>query len=85
MGTPNKALREWLDAATPGERSQLAKDARTSVKQLRHIAAGRRNASAALAQRLAHASRRLNPVLRLDQRQLCEACGKCPFAGLVAK
>jgi hypothetical protein len=85
MGAPNTALQEWLDAATPGEIVQLAKDAKTSVPQLRHIAKGRRAASAALAQRLAHASRRFNPALRLDQRQLCAACGKCPYAGLVAK
>lgn len=81
MGTPNTELQSWLEAATPGERSQLAKDAKTSIKQLRHIAAGRRNASAALAQRLAHASQRLNPALQLDQRRLCQACGKCPLAG----
>ena len=85
MGAPNKALREWLAAATQGEATQLAKDAKTSVAQLRHYASGRRSPSAAAAQRIAHASRRFSPVLRLDQRDLCAACGRCPFAGLVAR
>lgn len=80
MFAPNKALREWLEAATPAQATQLAKAAKTSVLQLRHISKGRRRASAALAQRIAHASRSMNPALRLDQRELCEACGACPFA-----
>jgi hypothetical protein len=85
MATPNKSLREWLEAANPVERKRLAIDAGTSVKQLEHIASGRRNASAALAQRLAHSSRQFNPALRLDQRELCTACGQCPYAGMVSK
>lgn len=58
-------------------------EASTSVLQLRHIASGRRKASAAMAQRLVHASRELfhaNPLLWLRQTELCEACGKCPLA-----
>ena len=83
MATPNKALRAWLDAATPDQTRELAKAAKTSVLQLRHLAAGRRKASAALAQRIAHASLWKNGIQwprPLDQRELCEACGRCPFA-----
>jgi transcriptional regulator with XRE-family HTH domain len=95
MPSPNKALRFWLFAATPDQVKQLAKDARTSVAQLRHIAHGRRAASADLAQRIAHASSELRrrtphgfdaggmeirqPPL-LDQTELCAACAKCPLA-----
>jgi len=85
MARPNTALRDWLTVATADQARQLAKAAKTSVPQLRHIASGRRKASAALAQRLVHASQQFNLVMRLDQRELCEACGKCPYAGLVAK
>lgn len=85
MGAPNKALKVWLDTASTEEARQLAKAARTSVAQLRHYAHGRRQPSAAAAQRIAHASRAFNPLLRLDQRQLCAACGACPYANMVAK
>jgi hypothetical protein len=85
MSSPNKALRKWLDEATPAQRKSLAKEAKTSVPQLYHIASGRRKASAALAQRIAHASgwgRVLAPSFApkpIDQRELCDACGKCPL------
>lgn len=81
MPSPNKALRRWLDTASPAERKQLATAAGTSVKQLEHIASGRRNASAALAQRIVHASQQSHEAGSgpLDARQLCEACAKCPL------
>ena len=75
MGRPHTAIRTWLERATPEEARQLAKRADTSVPHLRHIAAGRRNVSADLAQRLAHASQG-----ELKQRELCEACRRCPIA-----
>lgn len=85
MAAPNKALRAWLIEATPDQTRRLAKEAKTSVAQLRHIAHGRRAASAALAQRIAHASQYdygdlgASPLPML-QVELCEACGRCPLA-----
>ena len=69
---PSTAMRQWLRKVTPDEARAVAKAAKTSVPHLRHIAAGRRNVSADLAQRLAHAG---GP----DQRSLCVACAKCPL------
>ena len=81
MRRPSTTMRNWLQAATPSQARELAKAADTSVAHLRHIAAGRRAVSADLAQRLAHASTIFKgemPVI--DQRDLCEACGKCELA-----
>lgn len=79
MARPNSTIRQWLKLATPDEARVLAKAADTSVPHLRHIAAGRRNISAELAQRLAHASKPFNILMRLAQRDLCRACAKCPL------
>jgi len=80
MATPKNAIAKWLRLATPDNARELAKAANTSVVHLHHIGAGRRGVSAALAQRLAHASETLKvKALRLDQRLLCEACGSCPI------
>ena len=70
---PNVHVRDFLREATPEYARKVAKAAKTSVPHLRHIAAGRRNVSADLAQRLAHAS----PALL--QRKLCKACAVCPL------
>lgn len=81
MATINSALFNWLEKASPEQARQLAKTAKTSVAQLRHIAYGRRRASADLAQRLAHASETgIRFGMRLNQRELCVACAKCPIA-----
>lgn len=81
MRRPNTTMRDWLHMATPDDAREVAKLADTSVPHLRHIAAGRRNMSAELAQKLAHASRELHVLaLRLDQRELCKACARCPLA-----
>lgn len=80
MRRPQTAMRDWLHTATPDQAREVAKIADTSVPHLRHIAAGRRQMSAELAQRLAHASRELHVLaLRLDQRELCRACAACPL------
>lgn len=85
MPSPNKSLKKWLAEATPDQTKRLAKEAGTSVAQLRHIAHGRRAASASLAQRIAHASQYdygnlgASP-LPMDQRELCDACALCPLA-----
>jgi hypothetical protein len=89
MPAPNKALKTWLSAASPDQRKALALEARTSVAQLQHIAHGRRQASAALAQRLVHASFmvKTNDGMappRLEQTELCVACSKCPIAQRMA-
>jgi transcriptional regulator with XRE-family HTH domain len=81
MRKPQTALRDWLQATTPTQAREVAKAAETSVPHLRHIAHGRRNMSAELAQRLAHASKELkHRALYLDQRELCVACARCPIA-----
>jgi hypothetical protein len=80
MTAPKNALYRWMKRATPAQKKALAKAADTSVGQLKHLAAGRRGASAQLAQVLAAASRTLHVrALYLDQRDICEACGQCPL------
>lgn len=76
---PNRPLTEWLNAANPEERKELAKRAKTSLPHLQHVAHGRRSVSADLAQRIAHAAKHfpLNP--ELFQTDLCQACGRCPL------
>ncbi len=77
---PNVVMREWLEKATPEDRKELAANAGTSVAHLGHIAAGRRNISAELAQRLAQASQVFGSrTLQLMQRDLCHACSVCPL------
>jgi hypothetical protein len=74
------AVRKWLTLATPEQKRALAKAAKTSVEQLKHLGAGRRSASAELSQRLSRASRTLkSKALVLDQRDLCPACHVCPL------
>jgi plasmid maintenance system antidote protein VapI len=73
MRTAKIVMKKWLRAVDPTEARRVAKKAGTSVPHLRHIAAGRRNVSADLAQRLVHAAPELN------QRELCVACAKCPL------
>jgi transcriptional regulator with XRE-family HTH domain len=73
MRTAKTVMRKWLRAVDPAEAKKVAKKAGTSVPHLRHIAAGRRNVSADLAQRLAHAAP------ELYQRELCAACAHCPL------
>ena len=73
MRRPETSMRAWLSKASAVEKRAVAKAAGTSVIYLSHIAAGRRQASADLAQRLAAAT-------KLDQRSLCNACRKCPLA-----
>ena len=77
MAKPNTHLRKWLKTVTTLQAMTLAKAAGTSVPHLRHVAAGRRNLSADLAQRLAHV--RLPHVLPLLQVELCAACSRCPL------
>lgn len=80
MSTPKNAVRKWLKIATPAQKKELAKAAKTSLGQLKHLSAGRRTASAGLAQALAAASRTLgHRALYLDQRDICKACGVCPL------
>lgn len=83
MHRPNIAIRSWLANTTPDQAKAMAKAAGTSVPHLRHIAAGRRQMSADLAQRIAHAAETLyietgkTPVLK--QVDLCAACRRCPL------
>lgn len=70
--SPSTTMRKWLRSVTPDEARAVAKAAKTSVPHLRHIAAGRRQVSADLAQRIAHAG---GP----DQQVMCLACAKCPL------
>jgi hypothetical protein len=86
MSTKTNAVRKWLRRATPAQKKALAKAAKTSLGQLKHLSSGRRSASAELAQRLAAGSRTLHVrALYLDQREVCKACGVCPLVEPVAK
>lgn len=86
MRRANTAMRDWLKTATPDQAREVAKLAESSVAHLRHIAAGRRNMSADLAQRLVHASKQLHQRnLYMDQQELCVACAKCPIANLARR
>lgn len=77
---PNRSLTKWLTAADPAQRKLLAKLAQTSLAHLQHVAKGRRQVSADLAQRIAHASQRIFQIDgALLQTELCEACRKCPL------
>lgn len=77
---PNITIRSWLHRSDPKQAQALAAHAETSVPHLRHIAAGRRQMSAGLAQRLAAASRKLGlPDLELHQQDMCSACRRCPL------
>jgi hypothetical protein len=83
---PKNALAIWFEKATPEQRKQLAKFAKTSVASLSHAVAGRRGISAELAQRLVHASKQLgHRALYLDQQELCAACAACPIAKLARR
>jgi hypothetical protein len=77
---PNRALQKLFKIMTPDQARRLARLADTSVPHLRHVAAGRRNMSAELAQQLAAASARFGkPPLLLKQVDLCRACSICPI------
>ena len=82
MSKANITMRAWLKNAHPEHAKTLAYAAGTSVPHLRHVAAGRRQMSAELAQKLAKASRTadLPKELELDQKALCKACSHCPIA-----
>lgn len=80
MMTPKVAMSKWLRIATPAQAKALAKAAKTSVPHLNHIATGRRQVGAELAQRIATASKTLkHRALYLDQRDMCKICGACPL------
>lgn len=80
---PN-ALAAFLDAASPGQRAALAHAAETTLPQLKHIIAGRREASAKLGARIEKVAallRRTSARLpALDRRDIAAVCGCCPFA-----
>lgn len=77
-------MKKWLKASTRAERGHLARNARTSVGQLRQIAGHHRKPSAELAIRLERAALKLrikNPKLPLLLREhLARACASCEFA-----
>lgn len=77
--TPNRTLKKLFQVMTPVQARQLVKLAGTSVPHLRHVAAGRRNMSAELAQKLATASQKMPKPLLLNQVELCHACKICPI------
>lgn len=80
MTVPKNAIYKWRKIATPAQKQALAKAAKTSDNQIKHLSSGRRGASADMAQRLAAASRTLgHRALYLDQRDICPACAVCPL------
>lgn len=78
-------MRVWMRAATPDERSTMARRAGTSVGMLNQLAGGHRQASADMAGRIERVAAemhraskgRLPAVVRTD---LCEACRACQYA-----
>lgn len=74
MTRQQKVIRDFLKTATPDEARAVAKEAKTSVAHLRHIASGRRGISCDLAWRLHIGSHNIKGP-RLHQKQLCAACG----------
>ena len=84
MPPSKNPLHTWMTLATAGEQAELASLAGTSRAHLYQLAAGRRTTSAALAGRLANASRvlhRRNETLPLLRRSdLCPACAACEYA-----
>lgn len=86
MTVPKNAIYRWRKIATPAQKKALAKAAKTSDNQMKHLSSGRRGASAEMAQRVAAASRTLgHRALYLDQRDLCAACAVCPLVEQRAK
>lgn len=77
------ALARWMDGATPKQRNQLAKAAKTTVGTLRQIAGGYRktNVTADLAGRIDRAVVKLFPMSDpVPRESLCPACKVCEFA-----
>lgn len=78
-------MKQFMHLATPEEQSSLASKAGTSRAMLYQWAGGHRNASAAMAGQIEHATQQLNKsskgrlpiILRTD---LCEACQTCSYA-----
>ncbi len=73
-----RALRSWMKQATPLEKRELAKLAKTSVENLYHVAAGRRGVSSTLAIRLEEASLALGGSM-LKREELAAGCRACNF------
>jgi hypothetical protein len=75
----NITVRGWMARATPDQKKELARFAKTSVMHLHHIAKGRRQIAPELAQRLAHASTKVLGIEPMDQRMLCAVCAQCQY------
>ena len=77
-------MHAWMTLATSGEQAELASLAGTSRAHLYQLSAGERTTSAALAGRLASASRALRQrnkkLSPLRRSELCPACAECEFA-----
>ena len=75
------AFKNWIDNATQSEIDKLAVLASTSPAYLRHIATGRREASAEMAGRIekgtATISREGLPAVK--RGDLSDACKSCPY------
>jgi len=73
-----KALKDWLDLATPAQRNQLARGAQSSVQYLLHIAAGRKQPGSEVAARIERSSAKLKsqpfPLLRWHISKVCLDC-----------
>lgn len=68
------SLTRWLAKATPEQIRQLTKRAKTSVKYLQHLTAGRRTAKAEMAVRIAAASGE-----EITQGSVCADCRSCRY------
>ncbi len=70
----------WLDNATGDEIDALAVAANTSSAYIRHIALGRRDASADMAARIEEGTKKIQRegLASVSRGDLSEACNECP-------
>lgn len=78
-------LRAWMRAATPDERSTMARRAGTSVGMLNQLAGGHRQASADMAGRIERVTDEMHKASKgrlptVKRTDLCEACRSCQYA-----
>lgn len=73
------SLKKWLSAATPKEKSKLAKLAKTSISYLRHLANGRRKITAEQAARIESATQKIEKVPNVLRGEISPTCAACPY------
>ena len=78
--TTRNKLRLWLDLATTEQRAALLAQLGASASNVRQVADGHRDVSAAMAGRIADATATVTGMAALTRADLCAACAGCPHA-----